>query len=373
VFWVCAIGAIYSYVIYPATLLLLPRRAQTSKVSVSVGLNPAITLVIACRNEVHRIRHKLDNALQLDYPSLEIIVASDASDDGSDDVVKSYAEHGVRLVRSSARMGKEYAQRLAVTASTGSIVVFSDAGTELLPSSIKQIASTLSDPSVGAVSSEDRFVSSDGRLVGEGAYIRYEMWLRRLEGSVNSLVGLSGSFFAVRRDVATLWDDSIPSDLACAINAYRRGLRAVSDPLVVGIYKDIRDPSREFDRKVRTALRGMAAIGRIPEVLNPFRYGLFSYQIWSHKILRWLVPWFLLGVLISSAALARASPLFSALLFLQGIGYGTVAAAHAFPRLRRLAPIRLGYYFVQANAALLKASVLFLMGVRIVTWNPSVR
>ena len=371
-FWALAIAAVYSYALYPAILSVLPRRGATPSRTRPRDLPPA-TLIVACRNEAGRLRHKLENCLRIDYPPLEIIVASDASDDGSDDVVRAYASHGIRLVRSPERLGKEHAQGLAIQQATGDIVVFSDAGTDLPSDSFRHIAADFADPRVGAVSSEDTFVSADGKVVGEGAYVRYEMWLRRMEAAVHSLVGLSGSFFAARRSVLAHWDDAIPSDFATAINTVRSGLVAISDPRVRGVYRDVKDPSREYARKVRTALRGMAALAQIPEVLNPFRYGIFAFQMFSHKVMRWLVPWFLLGTLITSAVLSQGSPFFRAVFWLQLAGYGVVLAAHVVPALRKVGPVRIGYYFVQVNVALAHAGLRFLRGERVRVWDPSVR
>jgi cellulose synthase/poly-beta-1,6-N-acetylglucosamine synthase-like glycosyltransferase len=320
-----------------------------------------------------RIARKLENALALQYPRLDIIVASDCSDDGSDDIVRSYADRGVRIVASPERRGKEYAQGLAIAVARGEVVVFSDAGTDLPADSVSFIMEDFADPRIGAVSSEDTFVSADGSVVGEGLYVRYEMWLRRLEAQVGSLVGLSGSFFAVRRHVLDRWDPAIPSDFASAINTVRAGLVAVSDPRVRGIYKDIKDPAREYQRKVRTAIRGMAALARIPEVLNPFRYGLFAFQIWSHKVLRWLVPWLLLVALVANALLLREGGIYAALFALQCTGYGLVATAHYLPPLRRIGLVRIAYYFVQANVALAHAGARFLGGERVTFWEPSIR
>lgn len=371
-FWLFVAGSVYSYVLYPLTLLVLPRRGARPAES-PAGATPKVTLVIACRNESTRLRHKLDNALAVDYPALEVLVASDASDDGSDDIVREYAGRGVRLVRSPERLGKEHAQGLAIRQASGEIVVFTDAGTDLPQDSIRHIVADFADPRVGAVSSEDTFISADGSIAGEGAYVRYEMWLRRLEASVHSLVGLSGSFFAARRSVLQDWHDSIPSDFATAINTVRAGQVAISDPRVRGIYRDVKDPSREYPRKVRTALRGMAALAHTPEVLNPFRYGVFSFQMFGHKVTRWLVPWFLLGVLATSTLLAVQSDFFRAVLWLQLGGYGLVLAAHWLPGLRQIGPLRIAYYFVQVNVALAHAGLKFLRGERIRTWDPSTR
>lgn len=372
-FWIAVVGCAYSYALYPLLLSLWPARRSYAKAAGTPAPAPTVTLVIACRNEARRLRHKLDNALAVDYPSLEIVVASDASDDDSDDIVRSYAARGVRLVRSPERRGKEHAQGLAIEQTTGEIIVFSDAGTDLPPDSIGHLVENFADPSVGAVSSEDRFITEDGRVVGEGAYVRYEMWLRRLESRRAGLVGLSGSFFGIRRSVAGAWNASIPSDFACALFAVKSGKRAVSDPRVVGVYRDIKDPSKEFGRKVRTAVRGMTAVAVLREVLNPFRYGLFSFQVWSHKVMRWLVPAFMALLLVTSVALARVHAVYAWALAAQVLGYAIVLAAHLAPGLRAIAPVRLAYFFVQVNLALGRAGLEFLRGRRIVTWDPSAR
>jgi hypothetical protein len=371
-FWIAVLCALYSYVIYPLILLVLPKRRLQGGVGTSTS-QPLVSLVIACRNERGRIAHKIENALALKYPRIEIIVASDCSDDGSHNIVQTFADRGVLLVASPERRGKEHAQGLAIREARGEIVVFSDAGTDLPPDSIDHIVDDFSDPAVGAVSSEDTFISADGSVVGEGLYVRYEMWLRRLESRTHSLVGLSGSFFAVRRHVLERWDAAIPSDFASAINTVRAGLVAISDPRVRGIYKDIKDPAREFQRKVRTAIRGMAALASISEVLNPLRYGVFAFQVWSHKVMRWLVPWFLVAAFVLNLLLAIGSELYAALLALQGVGYALIALAHFSPVVRRFGPLRIAYYFVQSNAALAQAGVRFLAGERVTFWEPSIR
>jgi hypothetical protein len=372
VFWACIVGAIYSYALYPLLLtLIVPRRRPRLQEG---AYEPLVTLVIACRNEERRLGQKIENALQLRYPHIEVMVASDSSDDRSDDIVRGYADRGVVLVRSPERRGKEHAQGLAIAAAKGQLIVFSDAGTDLPPDSIDFIVERFRDAQVGAVSSEDQFISSDGKVVGEGAYVRYEMWLRRLESDRAGLVGLSGSFFAVRRSVLTKWESSIPSDFACALMSNRAGLVAVSDPRVRGIYKDIKDPSKEYQRKVRTAIRGMAGLAHLAGVLNPFKFGWFAFQVGSHKLMRWLVPWFLAGALLSSLAIAiDGSDFFLWALVIQVVGYAAILFAHWLPTLRAVGVVRLAYYFVQANLALAHAGVLFVTGRRIVVWEPSVR
>jgi glycosyltransferase involved in cell wall biosynthesis len=370
-FWLSVVGAIYSYAIYPLLLKFLVPARRSSPITGAYA--PKVSLVIACRNEERRLATKIENALKLAYQPLEIMVASDASDDRSDAIVAEFAGQGVRLVRSPERRGKEHAQGLAIEQATGDLLVFSDAGTDLPPDSIGFIVDRFRDPQVGAVSSEDLFMGADGKLAGEGAYVKYEMWLRRLESERGGLVGLSGSFFAVRHSVVNNWIATIPSDFACALMTRRAGLVAVSDARVRGIYKDIKDPRKEYQRKVRTAIRGMAGLATMRAVLNPFTHGLFAFQVWSHKLMRWLVPWFLALLLISSVYLYDVAPLFRIALWLQIVGYAVVVLAHFASAAKKSTPVRIAYYFVQANVALAHAGLLFLRGKRVVVWDPSVR
>ena len=310
-FYIFAVLSVYSYFLYPLILKILPeRKSADTDVDSQPDLElPFLSLIITVHNEAGRIRVKLDNTLKNDYPPelREIIVASDFSTDETDDIVTSYADKGVRLVRADERKGKEYAQLCAIRESRGEILVFSDVATQIPVEALRILAMRFADKHVGALSSEDQFISNDGRVVGEGAYVKYEMWLRRLESNRAGLVGLSGSFFAARREVCEDWDIFCPSDFNTALNSAKHGLVAITCPDVVGIYNDVQDSSLEYRRKMRTVIRGITAIARHPEVLNPFRMGLFAFQVWSHKIMRWGVPWFMAGFLLLTLILDRKS------------------------------------------------------------------
>ena len=186
-------------------------------------------------------------------------------------------------------------------------------------------------------------------------------------------VGLSGSFFAARREVCEPWPTDVPSDFTVALNCARKGLRAVSDPRVVGIYADLVQDADEFARKRRTAVRGMAALAAAPEVLNVRRHGLFAFQVWSHKVMRWLVPWFLLLLLPVTLAVADQHGIYRLALWAQFAFYGLALAGWVLPRSRDVALVRIPFYFMQVNAALLLAGVDFLRGKRVVTGEPSKR
>ena len=372
-FWVGAFIAVYSYLLYP--LLLVALRRPTPTGPAPDRPLPAISVIITARNEQARIGEKLENTLALDYPQdlREVLVASDASTDATDQIVASYAARGVRLVRSPENKGKEHAQSLAIQAARNGLLVFTDTATRLRPDALRLLSRNFADPSIGAVSSEDELTSPNGEIRGEGAYVRYEMALRRLESRAAGLVGLSGSCFAVLKKVCAGWRTDTPSDITTALLCAQSGLRAVSDPEVRGIYQDLKDESKEFQRKKRTIIRGMTAVWELRESLNPFRYGLFAIQVWSHKIFRWLVPVGLLLALACNIVLARYSTLYGWLLVLQATAYAAAALAYFSAQARGILPLRIALYFVLANTATAAALWDFLRGVRIVTWNPSQR
>lgn len=373
IFWLCLVAATYSYFWYPTLLLLLPARRIAP--NSPAPLIRKVAIVVAARNEASKIVGKLDNTLSLDRTDVELdlMVASDASDDGTDSIVRGYAEKGIRLVRSPTRRGKEHAQGLAIATTDADLIVFTDAGTILPRDALIHLLEAFSDPSIGAVSSVDRFVTEDGTLQGEGAYVRYEMWLRDLETRFHSLVGLSGSFFAARRSVCQKWDNRVQSDFGTALSCVQLGMRAVSDRRVIGYYKNISDSRKEYHRKLRTVTRGMSSLRIRAEVLNVARYGRFSFEVFSHKIMRWSTPWFLLGALLANLALLSQGPLYGALFAAQLGSYLSPLAARAVPALRKIGPVRIGIYFVEVNVAILHATLLTLSGRTILTWEPSKR
>jgi len=375
IFYLFLLLGSYSYFIYPLILRVLPaRRHEPGQLGDDYDL-PSLSLVITVHNEEGRIHEKLENTLALDYPrdQLEIIVASDFSVDATDRIVESYAQQGVRLVRADQRLGKEYAQLCAIREAGGEILVFSDVATTIPVNALRALAAAFVDPRVGALSSEDRFISNDGRVAGEGAYVKYEMWLRRLESLRAGLVGLSGSFFAARREVCADWDIFSPSDFNTALNCAKQGLVAISSADVVGIYQDVKDPGLEYRRKVRTVIRGLTAIVRHPEVLDPFRTGLFAFQVWSHKLMRWAVPWFMLIFALLTLLLQAQGAIYQIALFAQLAFYSFAILGWLSVRAREIPVVRLIYFFVQTNIALAQAVAAFLMGKRMTVWTPSRR
>jgi glycosyltransferase involved in cell wall biosynthesis len=371
-FWGSVLFVIYTYAGY-AVVLAVVRRVRRRAV-LKAPITPRVSFIIAAHNEARRIAEKIENTLSQDYPKerFDVIVASDYSTDGTDAIVSSYASRGVRLVRAPERGGKERAQRLAVDAASGEVLVFSDAATHLDRDGVRRIVMSFNDPSVGCVSSVDRMLDGEGRPTGESAYVRYEMGLRALESEAGSLVGLSGSFFAARRAVCQSWPVDTPSDFGTVLNAVTIGLRGVSDPDAVGYYRDLADARKEYARKVRTVARGVSGLLRHKALLNPFRYGFFAWQLASHKLFRWMVPFAILGAGVSSVALASDSMFFRGVVALQALCYALAIMALKWhtSALRVWRPVG---FLLLANVSILDAWLQLARGQQVTMWTPSER
>lgn len=364
---------LFAYFGYPFSLWFLG--IFRKRVVKKTPFFPDLTIIITAYNEERIIKEKLHNTLALDYPreKLQILVTSDGSTDRTNAIVKEYENRGIELLAISERRGKESAQKKAVKQAKGNVLVFTDVSTLLAPGGLREIVFNFADASIGCVSSEDRLISKDRKPSGEGFYVRYEMWLRSLESKINSIVGLSGSFFAARKEVCVDFSGEMQSDFRTVLNSVKLELRGISDPEAIGYYQDVSNEKGEFDRKVRTVLRGLTVFFRHLEFLNIFRYGFFSYQFFCHKLLRWLVPFFLCIALVSNFILAVKSYLFLILLLGQLIfyGLGLWGWKHKTGASKVLAKIPM--YFLIVDVSIFVAWWRYLKGERLVMWTPSER
>ena len=378
--WLSLFCVFYAYLGYPVTLFILntfglkPARNTTP---FSRKELPRISMIITVRNEANVIREKLSNTFALSYGGqnvpnsmVELIVASDASDDDTDKIVAEYAKSGVKLVALPQRGGKETAQRAAIEVAQGEVMVFTDAKIRLESNALENFAAYFSDPTVGAVSSVDRVEGAVGS--GEGMYVRYEMRLRELESAYDTLVGLSGSCFAVRKSVSDHIRTDIPSDFALLIEARRQGMRGVNAPDVVGSYQAVASEKAEFDRKVRTVLRGITTLFACKEVMNPSVYGSFAWQVISHKLMRWLVPFFLVIIAFGLFDLSLSvGGIYETLAIVMILFVAAAGAAFFSPAAKETIFCRVPLFFLLVNAGIAVAWWRYLGGQRSTAWTPS--
>jgi cellulose synthase/poly-beta-1,6-N-acetylglucosamine synthase-like glycosyltransferase len=370
VWWIVLAGFAwlgFAYAGYP--LLLAALRAVSPRPITRGDVTLSLSVIIAAHNGAAELRRKLESVLDQDYTGpVEVIVSSDGSTDTTVEVARSFESAGVQVIDAPQRAGKEAAQGRGIALAKGEVLVMTDVAGELAPDALRQIVRPFADPSVGCVSSEDE-VSDAG---GEGAYVRYEMALRRLESETTSLVGASGSFFAFRRELAADWRDDLASDFRIALEAVRRGLRAVCEPAARARFTATNDVAAEWHRKVRTIRRGLAVLSAYRDVLHP-RHGRAAFSLWGHKVGRFGSPFALLAIAAGSAAGAAWDPFLAGLLGLQALAYAVAGAGLARPGLTALLPVRIASFFFLVNAATLVAWRHHLGGERVVVWQPTRR
>ncbi|BCS33212.1 hypothetical protein TBR22_A24390 [Luteitalea sp. TBR-22] len=315
-------------------------------------ITPPVSLIISAFNEADVIAAKIENALALDYPAglLQIVVISDASDDGTDEIVASFADRGVVLRRQAERRGKTAGLNATVPSVSGDIVVFSDANAMYQPDAIRMLVRNFADPAVGCVTGEARYQGDvDGAAdEGEGAYWNYEIQLKRLETAVGSSVGGDGAIYAIRKPLwQTLPDDGI-NDFLNPLQIVAAGWRGIYEPDAICYEETAGDTSKEYRRRVRIISRSWRAVWLAADVLKPWKVGFFAVSIVSHKILRWFSGLFLLGIGLSAIALllplvVAAAPWVWAVMAL------TVLIVMAVPESRRL--LQVAWYFGVLNLA----------------------
>ncbi len=335
---------------------------------------PTVSLIATAYNEEKRIAEKLENSLNIDYPSekYEIIIVSDGSTDQTDEIIRTYCLRGVKLVETGKRIGKHNGQQLGVEQASGEIIVFTDIATMIDSDGIRNIVRNFADPRVGCVSGLDKIESSNSSS-GEGAYVRYEMKVRELESRVNSLVGVSGSFFAARKSLCDDWKGDFSTDFYLPLKSYMRGYKSILDSSALGRYKVADDHSNEFRRKVRTVVHGIDVLMNNTSVMNLFKCGFFSIQIISHKLIRWLVPFLMLLLLFSNLFLIRDGDLYFVTFIIQVMGYFAVLAYHVIAKLREISIFRVPYFFFLANLSILAAWIEYVRGERYIWWEATKR
>ncbi len=355
VFWTLAVLVIYVYAGYPLLLALIRSLGGVRRVRRDEGYPPAVTLVISAYNEAGVIGEKLANSLALDYPAgkLEILVVSDASSDGTDSVVEGIGDPRVHLVRMQARGGKTVGLNAAVQRASGELVVFSDANAMYEKDALAKLARNFADPDVGAVVGESTYAAPEAESQrSEGLYWKYEVAIKRLESDIGSVVGGDGAIYAIRRRLYVPMAPDALSDFVNPLQIVRAGHRCVYDGESRSIERAAESFEKEFRRKVRIVNRAWRAMTKMRALLNPLRFGLMSWELFSHKVLRWLMPFILLGVLATNAALVTSAALYVVLMGVQIVFYSLAALGWSWRRRRQLPSIvSVPFYFCLVNIA----------------------
>lgn len=370
-FWLTVLLIGYVYMGYPVLIVLLSFIVKNG-VRQRDG-EPCVTFLITAYNEEKSIREKLEDTLALDYPKdkLQIVVASDGSTDRTDEIVKGFSNEGVLLCRVEGRVGKTETQNQAVKKAEGEIIVFSDATTKYRKDALRKIVRNYADPTVGAVSGRYEYVNPTGGGVGAGTMLfwNYENFIKRRQTQIKTITGCCGCIYSLRRELYEPLPREIISDLVEPLKILEKGYRIVFEQDAVAQEVTEEKAGEEYSMRVRVITRGMNGLAHVRDLLNPFRYAFVSFQLISHKILRWMVPVFLLIALAANVVLLDR-PFYRVTMMMQVAFYlsaftgwlmerrGWKGKAFSFPM-----------YFCIVNLASIQGLLNFLKGRRMATWE----
>jgi cellulose synthase/poly-beta-1,6-N-acetylglucosamine synthase-like glycosyltransferase len=381
VFWVCLLLVAHTYLLYPIFLVLVStlvqvgrdwrylRTRQDRRPRAVMETFPSVTLIVPAYNEETRLPDKLANLRALDYPAdrLEVIFVSDGSTDRTNDILRAVEDPAIQTLVLPARSGKCNALNRAVAAARHDILVLSDAATLFAPDAVRRLVRHFADARVGIVCGALQFEATTESRKTEGVYWGYESMLRLMEGRLGVTLVASGAIYAVRRSCfPTLPADTLTDDLAVPLAVRRLGFRVLYDPEARATDFAASNVAGEFTRRVRVATGSFRCLR---DLLRTPMSPLTAFAFFSHKLLRWVLPFLLLGLLASSAVL-WGEPLYRAVLIAQLLFY--MWAALGFLGRRHMQGIRyalFAYYLLAIHIAYLVGFLHFLGGRREATWQ----
>jgi cellulose synthase/poly-beta-1,6-N-acetylglucosamine synthase-like glycosyltransferase len=373
IFWACFFLVAYTYALYPAVLFLASSAARLGRRASTGGRPsplPAVSMIIPAHNEERHLPAKLASLAALEYPRdrLEILFVSDGSTDATNEILERAAAGGyLTVLPLSTRGGKSSALNQAVPRARHDILVFSDAATLFAPDAVTKLVRHFADPRVGVVCGALQFQASAESRQTEGLYWRYESLLRLMESRIGVTLTASGAIYALRRECfVPLSADTLVEDLVVPMAARRLGFRVLYDPEARGTDFAASTVAGEFSRRVRIATGSFRALGGLLRgPLDP----VTAFAFVSHKLLRWTLPFLLIGMLVTSAALLEA-PLYRALFVLQVLFYGWGLAGYLFrPRIQGIRFALVAYYLLAIHLAFLVGFVRYLSGRREIEWR----
>jgi cellulose synthase/poly-beta-1,6-N-acetylglucosamine synthase-like glycosyltransferase len=374
IFWLSAGLLFYVYRGYLQLLQLLVRlRRPAPPPRAAPASSPDLTVLLTVHNEASLIGARLADLLDQDYPRsrLEILVASDGSTDATEAIVEAYpATSIVRLFRTGGRLGKSATQNAAVAAARGAIIVLTDAEARFDRYFLREIAAPFADPAVGCVTGRLELLARPGAIArGQGYYWRYETRLRELESRLGILAVASGQAMAVRRRLFEPLPPHVGDDCMIPLDVALAGYRVVHCESALAYDAMAHEPEAELGARIRMTLRNWTGTWLRPRLLNPLRHPGYAWALWSHKLLRWLGPLFLIALTLSALWLARR-PLYVPLAIAVLAFYGLAAIGWRNSRGgRRWAPGDAAYSFLLANLGFFLGLAKALGGRRVVAYR----
>ena len=371
IFWLAVFLLFYVYAGYPLLLALIGLLVRGKRPE--RGYYPKVSVLIAAYNEEAAIAEKIKQTLALEYPkdSLEVLVLSDCSTDQTDEIVKSYPDSRVRLVRMAERRGKTSAQNFGIREAQGDVVVFSDATAIYHPKALAYLATNYQDPKVGAVSGRYKYFDPEDQSptgLGSSAFWNYENMIKMMQSKIQTITGCCGCIYSVRKTAYTDLPDDIISDLVQPLQVIRKGYKVLFEDRALAYEETTKSTREEFSMRVRVVTRAMRGLLSVSDVLKPWKFAWPAFQLWSHKVLRWMVPLFLVTIFISNLFLLD-SQLFRALMVAQLAFYAAAILNVVLPLHRVWKPLGIPLFFCTLNAAALVSMFEICRGRKYVTWQ----
>lgn len=389
IFWVLLFIVFYAYLGYGIVLILLVRvkRIFVKKPAVhDPDYEPEVTLFVAAYNEKDYVDAKVQNSFEMEYPSEKVhqLWVTDGSDDGTPEVLKKYKDKGVEVYHEDARGGKIGAMNRGVKFVKTPIIIFSDGNTMLGKESVRRIVNMFSDPKVGCVSGEKRIYKkdSDSAVGSEGIYWKYESTLKKWDAELYSVVGAAGELFAVRTDLfQEVEKDTLLDDFIVSLRIAMQGYTIQYDPEAYAIETSSANVKEELKRKIRIAAGGIQSIVRLAPLLNPFKYGVLSFQYVSHRVLRWtLAPIALPLIFLSNLFIAfntgfdNFTNIYTILFYGQIIFYLAAMLGWYFENKKiKVKLLFIPYYFFVMNYAVYLGFGRYMKGQQSVNWERAKR
>ena len=374
-FWASLGAVMYSYALYPLLVALLVRLGAGKRPRSGDAYRPSVSIVIACFNEEKVLPEKLKNLSSTEYPegSLEVVMGSDGSTDRTAEILNAWDFRNKKIHVCPDRRGKTHMLNDLLPLASGEIVVFSDANTLFEPTTVGRLVKWFADPEVGATCGELRLIPEheDAGGRGEISYWQFENWLKKQESAYKTVLGATGGVYAIRRSLyAPLpTDRSMADDFITPLRIVRKGFRVVYAEDAVAYERTSGSLTGDFERKARIGAQNFAGIADFAQLLLP-QAGFVAFALWSHKIIRWCVPFLAILFLLSSIALQGQSPFYTWVIAAE-IAFVVVAGLGFFVSLKRktYGQVGLPFYILAMNCALLVGFFRFLSRSQQGTWE----
>jgi len=374
IIFVLILVVFYTYFGYPLLLSSIKKARGVETIN-KQKIFPSVSFVVPAHNEEQAIGDKIRNILSLDYPksNLEVVVVSDASTDKTNKIVESFSTQGVMLLKMDEQSGKIAAYRKALPHLSGEIVVFSDATSYIEKDSLGHLVSNFSDSTVGCVGALLKYHNPKDAAVGKGEskYWEYEKKIKELESGISSLTSVSGTLYGVRKELYPLnMRDDLADDLIVPLEVKKRGFRTVLEEKAICRESTALGIKEEILKRMRITIQNIRGLINQFNVLNPFRYGIYSLMLISHKLLRILVPAVLISFFVLTVLLFNKAWTFSFLLIMQAIFYFVGLAGYFLNKKIKIKLVNFVFYFCLSNLAILLGIFEFFRGKKMTTWKP---